>query len=145
MSTERIGHTALAVLEGRRAFTKGGLKDHGEEPKGESFLEGVNRLILKEDGVPVTHTEYANALAGEEASPDNLALARLVASKANLSVKRTLTLLQEINKRKDFAGLFKRPDKPIESPYDPQDPRVFAAALGRKLREQAKRSMPTES
>ena len=50
-----------------------------------------------------------------------------------------------MKKQKEFAGLFKRPDKPIESPYDPQDPRVVAAALGRKLREQAMRSMPTES
>tara|TARA_X000001388_G_C2132669_1_gene85653 strand:- start:9 stop:488 length:480 start_codon:yes stop_codon:yes gene_type:complete len=154
---EKVGHTAIAVLQGRKAFKKGGgifdidVNDPGAGPKGETFLTGVNRLITENEGNPLTMTSYREALAADAAAPDNPALARLVAQRTGLPVKRTAALISRMRSDTTIAkGLLSRTtSEPKPSPFDSASPEqtygTFAAQLRIKLRQQAKKATDIES
>lgn len=150
--TEKVGHTAVAVLQDRRSFTKGGLSnvnDPGEGPEGEGFLAGVNRLIETNKGQPISMSDYRNALAAEQAVPGNKAVANLVAKAANLPLKRTQALLLEMAQSKAVTrGLLARRSQNISSPFASPDPtdryKTFASDLRRKLRQEGS-VLPIES
>ena len=150
--TEKIGHTAIAVLQGRRQFSKGGLNWYdidvdypGEGPAGESFFEGVNRIIARNEGKPVSLTEFSQAQAAGLASGENPVLAGLIAERSGVPLTRVKKLLSKMRQEKTISrGLLARKsaDK-IQSPYAPKTSENYYATLAVKMRQKLRQEHKT--
>ena len=149
----RIGHTAAAVIQGRRAFAKGGLLTNAATPQVQttqkSFFDEVNELITKEGGEVLTASQYGTITAADIAVPDNPELAQLVAERAGITEKRVKNFLKEkagekVTQTAQRGLLARRKASEISaaSPFkinqnQPEDYRTFAVKLRNKLRQQA--------
>ena len=149
--TEKIGHTAIAVLQGRREFSKGGVgsnwydidvDDPGEGRPGETFFEGVNRLIARNEGKQVSLTEFSQAQAAGLASGENPVLAGLIAERSGVPLSRVKKLLAKMRQEKTITRglLTKKPTR--TSPYSPATSQDYyktvAVEIRKKLRQQHK-------
>lgn len=94
----RIGHTAAAVIQGRRAFAKGGLLTNAATPQVQTtqkVFDEVNELITKEGGEVLTTSQYGKITASDIAVPDNPELAQLVAERAGITEKESKNFLKK--------------------------------------------------